>query len=213
MTIGELAQLFNDRFNTRKTNLTVIPMMGWKRKMWFDQTGLSWVPPSPNMPSLQTANVYPGQVLLEGTNISEGRGTTRPFEIFGAPWIDEQDFVQKLNDLSLSGVMFREARFTPRFSKFKNQSCAGAQINVLDREIYRPFSATLHIIQVAARMYPEKVQFHARYFDCIIGSSSVRQAIEKDSPVDKIIRTFSSQIQEFFDQRKACLLYEVPNES
>ena len=119
MTPGELALMFNDRFFETKVDLTVIPLAGWKRNMWFDETGLSWVIPSPNMPALKTATVYPGQVFLEGTNISEGRGTTKPFEFFGAPWIDGHKLSQKLNILELPGVTFREAWFTPTFSKYQ----------------------------------------------------------------------------------------------
>ncbi|MCJ7487462.1 MAG: DUF1343 domain-containing protein, partial [Candidatus Aminicenantes bacterium] len=127
MTAGELARLFNDKFLARKARLTVVPMEGWKREMWFDETGLPWVIPSPNMPTLDTAAVYPGLVALEGTNLSEGRGTTKPFELFGAPWIDGNELAKMLNGLSLSGVRFREAWFTPSFSKFQGQLCGGCQ--------------------------------------------------------------------------------------
>jgi uncharacterized protein YbbC (DUF1343 family) len=118
MTVGELAKFFNDKFLDNECKLAVIPMSGWERQMWYDETSLPWVKPSPNMPTLETATVYPGQVFLEGTNISEGRGTTTPFEIFGAPWIDGYELTKKLNSLDLQGIKFREAWFTPTFSKY-----------------------------------------------------------------------------------------------
>ncbi|HAV42315.1 MAG TPA: DUF1343 domain-containing protein, partial [Acidobacteria bacterium] len=139
LTIGELARLFNDQFLKTKAKLTVIPAEGWKRDWWFDQTGLPWVMPSPNMPTLETAAVYPGQVYLEGTNLSEGRGTTRPFELFGAPWIDGWELSRKLNSLDLPGVIFREAWFTPTFSKYQGERCGGCQLHVIDRESFQPF--------------------------------------------------------------------------
>lgn len=118
MTVGELANMFNELFFENKVDLTVIAMSDWRRDMWFDETGLPWVIPSPNMPTLKTATVYPGQVFVEGTNISEGRGTTKPFEFFGAPWIDGNKLTKELNSFNIPGVIFREAWFTPTFSKF-----------------------------------------------------------------------------------------------
>jgi uncharacterized protein YbbC (DUF1343 family) len=208
MTIGELAQLFNERFCTKKARLTVIPMIGWKRSMWYDQTSLPWVSPSPNMPTLRTATVYPGQVFLEGTNISEGRGTATPFEIFGAPWIDGQDLTEKLNSLHLQGVKFRETRFTPSFSKFSGKLCNGARISVLDRNIFQPFMTTLHVIKTVKDTYPEQFRFHVEYFDKIIGSSSIRHGIEKGIIVNEIIGEYSFQLEEFSDLRKSYLLYQ-----
>ena len=114
---------FNEEFFAKKVNLKVIQMKNWKRVMWMDETGLFWVKPSPNMPNLNTAIVYPGQVYFEGTNLSEGRGTTNPFEIIGAPWIDPHTLSNELNDLKLDGVKFREVYFTPYFSKFKEEIC------------------------------------------------------------------------------------------
>jgi uncharacterized protein YbbC (DUF1343 family) len=207
MTIGELSQLFNDRFLPKKVNLTVIPMIGWIRSMWYDQTGLPWIFPSPNMPSLQTATVYPGQVFLEGTNISEGRGTAKPFELFGAPWIDGQDLVQNLNEIDLPGVKFREALFMPFYSKFKGELCSGAQIHVFDRATFRPFLATLHIIKTIREMCPNQFEFHAEYFDKIIGSSSIRQAIEREARIKEIARGYAVQLEEFKDLRITYLLY------
>ena len=207
MTTGELARLFNERFFPNKVELTVIPMMGWKRGMWYDQTGLSWIPPSPNMPSPQTATVYPGQVFLEGTNLSEGRGTPKPFELFGSPWIDGQKLSQKLNDITLPGVKFQSSSFTPLSSKFKGQPCSGAHIHIFDRETFRPFRTALHIIKTVRDMYPQKFEFHSHYFDRIIGSSVIRQAIEMDTEIHEISKNYSSKVEEFAKLRETYLLY------
>ena len=123
--------------------------------MWFDDTGLPWVMPSPNMPTLATATVYPGMCLLEGTNISEGRGTTRPFELFGAPFIDAESFAGELNQLQLPGAYFRAAWFQPTFQKFAGELCGGAQIHVLDRNAYRAFQTGVEIIRSIRKLYPE----------------------------------------------------------
>src|SRR5205807_1390844 len=146
LTLGELARLYQAR-RAPGLDLEVIPCEGWRRAMRFDETGLPWVLPSPNMPTLDTALVYPGQCLLEGTNISEGRGTTRPFEIFGAPFIDPESLCRELNDLKLPGVFFRENYFQPTFQKFTVELCDGAQIHLLDRNAYRSFQTGVEIIR------------------------------------------------------------------
>ena len=207
MTVGELAKYFNDKFLEKKVNLTVIPMKGWEREMWYDETSLPWVIPSPNMPTLDTATVYPGQVFLEGTNISEGRGTTKPFEVFGAPWIDGHKLVKKLNELSLEGIKFREAWFSPIFSKYKGELCGGAQIHVVDREKYRSFETSLYIIKTVMNMYPSYFKFHDEYFDKIMGTSKVRQAIEKGSDVKDIIKSYQVDLDNFSKLIKPYLLY------
>lgn len=207
MTVGELALLFNDRFLEKKASLTVIPMEEWRREMWFNETGLSWVIPSPNMPTLQTATVYPGQVFLEGTNVSEGRGTTKPFELFGAPWIDGHELTQALNALNLPGVRFREAWFTPTFSKYRGELCGGAQIHVLDRTEFKPFSTTLHIIKTIRDIYPEDFVFHPEYFDKIMGTSRIREALEKGRSVTEIREDYAEELGEFERLRRDYLLY------
>src|SRR6201981_2556277 len=150
-TNGELAQQFRDEAfpNCR---LSILPMKNWDRKMWFDETGLPWAMPSPNIPTLDTATVYPGMCLLEGTNISEGRGTTRPFEIFGAPFIDAQILCRDLNNLKLPGVFFRENYFQPTFNKFAGELCGGAQIHLLDRNVYRSFQTGVEIIRCIRKL-------------------------------------------------------------
>lgn len=154
-TIGELAQQFRDEAFP-KCRLSILPLKNWDRAMWFDQTGLPWVMPSPNMPTLDTATVYPGMCLLEGTNISEGRGTTRPFEVFGAPFIDAEALCRELNGPALPGVFFRENCFEPTFQKFACQLCGGAQLHVSDRKTFRPFETGVAIIRCIRKMYPDK---------------------------------------------------------
>jgi uncharacterized protein YbbC (DUF1343 family) len=157
-TIGELAQQFQEE-QFRNCKLTILPMKGWHRDMWFDDTGLPWVMPSPNMPALATATVYPGMCLLEGTNISEGRGTTQPFEIFGAPFIDAESLCQELNGLKLPGVFFRENYFQPTFHKFAGQICGGAQLHVIDRSIFQPFRTGVEVIKRIRHRYPDQFQW------------------------------------------------------
>lgn len=207
MTIGELARLFNDKFLARKADLTVVPASGWRRDMWFDETGLPWIVPSPNMPTLDTATVYPGQVFFEGTNLSEGRGTTRPFEYFGAPWIDGFDLAKALNALALPGVRFREQGFTPAFSKFSGELCGGCQVHVTDRKAYRPLATALHAIATLKAMYPDRFAFHADYFDKIMGTAAVREALEKGTPVADILAGFEKGLADFAALRKPYLLY------
>lgn len=211
LTIGELAVLYNEKFLEKKAKLTVIPMAGWARGMWYDDTGLPWVIPSPNMPTLDTAAVYPGQVFFEGTNVSEGRGTTRPFELFGAPWIDGYELAKKLNALGLAGVTFREQWFTPTFSKFKDQLCGGCQIHVTERNIYRPLETTLHIIKIVRDAYPAQFQFHEKYFDKIMGTSSVRKAIEAGKSIPEIVAGWAEGLAKFDELRKPFLLYGTRN--
>ncbi|MEW6455318.1 MAG: DUF1343 domain-containing protein [Acidobacteriota bacterium] len=208
MTVGELAKFFNDKFFEKKVNLTVIPMKGWRREMWYDDTSLPWVIPSPNMPTLDTATVYPGQVFLEGTNISEGRGTTKPFEIFGAPWIDGYELIKKLNELNLSGIKFREAWFKPTFSKYQGELCGGAQIYVTDRNQYKPFESTLYIIKTIMDMYPNNFRFHKDYFDKIMGNPKIGEALEKGIDVKEMIKSYKKDLDNFYKLRESYLLYE-----
>ncbi len=157
-TIGELAQQFRDEAFPN-CELSVLPVKNWDRATWFDQTGLPWVMPSPNMPTLDTATVYPGMCLLEGTNISEGRGTTRPFEIFGAPFIDAQKLCSELNALRMPGVFFRENYFQPTFHKFAGELCGGAQLHVTERDTFQPFQTGLEIIRLMRNLYPYQLEW------------------------------------------------------
>ena len=157
-TIGELATQFRKEAFP-KCRLSVLPMKNWARAMWLDQTGLPWVMPSPNMPTLQTATVYPGMCLLEGTNLSEGRGTTRPFEIFGAPFINAEALGRALNELQLPGVFFRELYFQPTFHKFAGELCGGAQLHVTDRDSFEPFATAIEVVKRVRKMYPKHFQW------------------------------------------------------
>ena len=208
MTLGELARLFNDKFLPVKAKLTVIPMEGWKRSLWYDETGLPWVYPSPNMPTLDTATVYPGLVYFEGTNVSEGRGTTRPFELFGAPWVDGAALTRTLNALALPGVVFREAWFTPTFSKFQGTLCGGAQVHVTDRAAFRSVATFLHIVKALRDAYPAEFKFHADYFDKVMGGARVREALEKGTGVAEIMAGMEAGLEEFRALRGPYLLYD-----
>lgn len=157
-TIGQLATQFKtEAFPS--CQLHILPMQGWQPEMWFDQTGLPWVYPSPNMPTLDTAIVYPGMCLIEGTNLSEGRGTTRPFELFGAPFIDASLLCRELDKLNLPGVYFRECSFQPSFHKFSGEVCGGAQIHVIDRDCYQSYNTGVEIIRTVKRLYPRQFQW------------------------------------------------------
>ena len=157
-TVGELADQFRAEAFTN-CRLSVLAMKSWERAMWFDQTGLAWVMPSPNMPTLDTATVYPGMCLLEGTNLSEGRGTTRPFEIFGAPFIDAEALCRDLNEAKLPGVFFRQIYFQPTFHKFADQLCGGGQLHVTDRNVFQPFLTGVKIIKQIRKRYPDQFQW------------------------------------------------------
>ncbi|HEV2453270.1 MAG TPA: DUF1343 domain-containing protein [Verrucomicrobiae bacterium] len=206
-TMGELALFYNDNFLKKKADVNVVPMENWKRDEWFDQTGLPWVMPSPNMPPLDSAIVYPGQVMLEGTDLSEGRGTTHPFEIFGAPWIDGYLLAEKLNALHLPGVKFREIWFTPTFSKFQNQLCGGCQIHVINRDKYQAIATTLNILATIKQLYGDRLEFHATYFDKVLGNSTVRAGLESGEPVDQIIAAYQPGLDAFAKSRQKYLLY------
>jgi uncharacterized protein YbbC (DUF1343 family) len=207
MTPGELAQLFNARFLARPVALSVVPMKGWRRDARFEDTPFPWVMPSPNMPTLDTATVYPGQVILEGTNLSEGRGTAKPFELFGAPWIDGYALTRELNALALPGAKFREAWFTPTFSKFAGELCGGCQLHVTARDAFRPVATTLAILQTVRRICGAKMQVHVEYFDKVLGTSQVRQAMARGDAFETIVQSFSTDLASFAQQREPFLLY------
>lgn len=182
-TIGELAELFKEeRFP--KCELYVLKMRGYERKMWFDETGLPWVMPSPNMPTLDTAIVYPGMCLFEATNVSEGRGTTRPFELFGAPFIDAPKLCRYMNSLRLPGVHFRENYFQPTFHKWSGQICGGAQIHVTDRNKFRSFEMAVLLLRYLFATYPNdfswknppyEYEFEKLPIDILLGNGTFRK--------------------------------------
>jgi uncharacterized protein YbbC (DUF1343 family) len=208
LTAGELARLFNARVVPRPVDLTVVPMRGWRREQWYADTGLPWVMPSPNMPTPDTAAVYPGQVILEGTNLSEGRGTTKPFELFGAPWLDGYELARELNALALPGVGFREAWFTPTFSKFAGERCGGCQLHIIDREAFRAVTTALALLQVVRRLAGEKLELHAEYFDKVMGTARVREAMAQGRDYAEIVADFAPGLAEFARLRKEFLLQD-----
>lgn len=208
MTVGELAEFFNSEFDLG-ASLTVIKMKGWKRSMDYDDTPLHWVLPSPNMPTLDTAFVYPGAALIEGTNVSEGRGTAKPFELIGAPFINANDLADKLNDAKLPGVIFRAAYFTPTFSKHEGELSGGIQIHVNDRESYQPIKTGITIVKAIHDMYPEDFEFLDDNFDRLIGNSWVREKIEQGESVDEIINKWEKELQDFKTLRRDYLLYTI----
>ena len=207
MTAGELARLFNARFLPRPAHLTVVPMDGWHRGDWFERTGLPWVLPSPNLPSVDAAVVYPGQVMLEGTNLSEGRGTTRPFELCGAPWLDGNVLARDLNSLDLPGVRFREAWFTPTFSKFAGQRCGGVQLHVRDREAFQPVLTTIALLAEVRRLAGDRLEFHGDYFDRVLGHARVREGLLAGLPATARAAEWQPELRAFSALRDEYLLY------
>jgi len=205
MTVGELAQLMNAEAHLG-CDLRVVPVKGWKRKHWFDKTRLQWILPSPNMPTLGTATVYPGTCLIEGTNLSEGRGTTRPFELLGAPWLDSKRLAESLNRQGLKGVYFRPQAFTPTFSKYKDQLCQGVQVHVLDRDDFQPIEAALQIIGQIMKLQPGSLEFN-NAFDRLTGTSQVREALLRGDTVAAIEKSWEPGLKEFMKIRKKYLLY------
>jgi uncharacterized protein YbbC (DUF1343 family) len=215
MTIGELARLFNEHFHIG-AELVVVPMEGWTRSQFADETGLPWVMPSPNMPTLDTAIVYPGTVLFEGILISEGRGTTRPFELVGAPWIDGERFAAGMNALGLPGAHFRPAGFEPTFQKHAKTPCGGCQIHVTDRRTFTPVLTGVALAQMfrradpaqfAWRPPPYEYEYDKLPIDILAGSDRLRQQIEADVPAREIAEGWRADEQAFTELRRPFLLY------
>jgi len=215
MTIGELARLFNDRFGCGAT-LEVVAMEGWTRDMHADATELPWVMPSPNMPTLDTAIVYPGTVLFEGILVSEGRGTTRPFELTGAPWIDAERFAAGMNDLDLPGVYFRPAVFEPTFQKHAGERCGGCQIHVTDRRAFRPVLTGVALAaafreadpaRFAWRPPPYEYEHDLMPIDILAGSDTLRRQLEEGTPAARIAASWQEDEERFRAERAEFLLY------
>jgi uncharacterized protein YbbC (DUF1343 family) len=213
LTIGELARLFNEAWHVG-CELTVVPCRGWRRSMWYQDTGLPWVPPSPAMPWPETAIVYPGTCLVEGTNLSEGRGTALPFHVVGAPWIDGLELAENLNHLALPGVRFHATAFRPSADKWAGQLCAGVQLHVTDRAAFRPVTAGLCVIDAVKRMYPDAFAYTKSqrepdvfHIDLLVGSAQVRQALDKGVPVPDLAAAWQAQLA-VFGESKGFHLYE-----
>ncbi|MCF7622398.1 exo-beta-N-acetylmuramidase NamZ family protein [Peribacillus castrilensis] len=208
MTVGELATLFNKEFKIG-ADLKVIKMKGWKRDMDYDDTGLPFVLPSPNMPTVSTTFVYPATGLIEGTNVSEGRGTTKPFELIGAPYINSDELAGKLNALRLPGVKFRAASFTPTFSKHAGRLSHGVEIYITDREAFKAVPTGLHIIKTIQDLYPGDFEFlAANNFNLLIGNGWIMSRIKEGSTVNEILKEYQVKQDAFKKVRKNYLLYK-----
>jgi len=216
LTIGEAAGIFNTQHRIG-CDLEVIPMEGWKRTMYFQETGLHWIPPSPNMPSFTTALVYPGQVILEGTNLSEGRGTTTPFEILGAPFIDPFRLHYNLAGKDLPGIHLREVFFQPTFHKWQGEVCGGLQIHITDPDSYKPYLTSLTIIQEIHSLYPRDFSWRNPPYeyeeekmpiDLISGDDSIREAIEQGRDVNQLEASWKEELDQFREMAKHHFLYQ-----
>jgi uncharacterized protein YbbC (DUF1343 family) len=217
MTSGEIARLFNEAFGIR-CELRVVAMGGWRRRMPFEETGLPWVAPSPNMPSIATARVYPGGCLVEGTNLSEGRGTTRPFELVGAPWLDGRALGAALDREGLIGTAFRPTSFRPMFHKHANRSCSGVQVHVLDFHSHRPFTAYIALLREARRLAPDAFDWRREPYefesgrlaiDLLLGRAGVREMIESGASLPEMEASWSSDLRAFMELRRRFLIYPL----
>ena len=215
MTIGELARLFNEQFGLG-ASLEVVPMEGWSRGMYADATGLPWVMPSPNIPTLDTAVVYPGTVLFEGTMLSEGRGTTRPFELVGAPSVEAERFARAMNELDLPGVYFRPAVFEPTFQKHAKHTCGGCQIHVTDRDAFRPVLTGVALIQMFRAMNPQNFAWRQPPYeyeheklpiDILAGADALREQVESGLTAAAIADSWREDEDAFRQLRRPYLLY------
>ena len=215
MTLGELAKLFNEHFGIG-ADLDVIKMDGWQRDHWHDQTDAPWVMPSPNIPTVDSATVFPGTVHFEGTQLSEGRGTTRPFELVGAPYIDPEKFARRLNERELAGVYFRSCVFRPTFQKHAGASCGGVQIHVLDREKFESVITGITMAKIAYDLYPDEFRwkeppyeyvYDRNPFDVIAGTSKIREAIEAGVSIETIEESWREELETFRRVRENYLLY------
>ncbi len=215
LTMGEALNLINQS-RPVGCELNIITMEGWTRDMHYRHTGLAWVMPSPNMPTTDTAWVYPGSVMLEGTNISEGRGTTRPFEIVGAPWIESEKFAGRLNRAGLKGVYFRPIQFRPTWDKYRGEICGGAQIHVTDRNSFLPVRCGAVIIKTAAETYPRlfhwksppyEYEYHLPPIDIITGSRDFRNTVESGGSLTELMKQWDREASHFIREREGFLLY------
>jgi uncharacterized protein YbbC (DUF1343 family) len=205
MTLGELARYMNVE-HALNADLRVIKMSGWRREMWFDETGLPWVPTSPALSHLSTATLYPGLCLLEGTNLSLGRGTALPFEVCGAPWLDSYALAKALNGLQLPGVRFRATVFTPSASNHAGTGCHGVQVHITDRDSFRPVEMALHLIAVARCLSGDAWMWNP-HFERLAGDGTLRSALEAGTSVAEILATWEEWISEFICQREKYLMY------
>ena len=217
MTFGELALFINSEYGIG-AEVDVVAMEGWKRNMFFRETGFPWVFPSPNMPTPETAVVYPGQVSWEGTNISEGRGTTMPFELFGSPFIDHLEILAHIEKTELPGCYLRPLKFQPTSGKWANQVCSGFQLHVTDGTTFRPFRTSLALLQAVMLAYPGSFNYKEPPYeyeyvrlpmDCILGSTEVRKKLEEGIGIIDMERQWTDELEEFMKMREKYLLYKI----
>ncbi len=215
LTMAEMARLYNEAFDIGAP-LQVFTLHGWTRDMLYRQTDLYWVPPSPNLPTPESTLVYPGQVILEGTNLSEGRGTTTPFELWGAPYLKPEPLLEFLADKKLSGLVLRASRFTPSFDKWQGESCAGFQIHLTNPETYRPYTTSLTLLQTVVTCHGEEFQwisppyeyeFNHLPIEIILGSTDLHTQLEAGVPIEELERSWEPQLKEFRQLRGPYLLY------
>jgi uncharacterized protein YbbC (DUF1343 family) len=215
LTVGELAVLLQrERYLTLE--VSVVACQGWRRAQWWDSTGLPWVPPSPNMPTLDTAALYPGLCLVEATTLSEGRGTTRPFHLVGAPWIDGDAVTDCLRALDLPGVAFRTARFRPMFGKHADEVCAGVELHVVDRRVLNPVAIGLHLLRTIRDLDPDRFSWRVEPYefvsdvpaiDLLTGSAQARKAIEAGETLEPLLSQWERYVEEFEASLDGILLY------
>jgi len=215
LTVGELARYFSGECGV-KCHLEVVPMKGWHRDMFFEDTELPWIPPSPNIPTVESAVVYPGLCLLEGTNVSEGRGTTRPFEMSGAPWVNPDHLAKKLNCMHLPGVKFRPIHYIPTFHKWNGSIIGGVQIHVLDRHSFKPFSTGLALTMAYREQGPGEFQWKEPPYeyeydklpiDILLGNGKIREEIEQGESLEQIEAGWQEELEAFGRKRQRYLLY------
>ena len=215
MTTGELARLFNEHFGIG-CELEIVAMDGWDRSWYFEQTGLPWVLPSPNIPTVDTCVVFPATVHLEGTELSEGRGTTKVFELNGAPFIDPYAWAAALDEYNFPGVTFRPCYFQPTFQKWARQTCGGVQLHITDREAFTPVIVGVAMVKTAHDLYPDKFQwkqedyeyeFGKNPFDVVSGTDKIRKAIEAGVSLKDIEGSWAEGLKDFEGIRSACLMY------
>jgi uncharacterized protein YbbC (DUF1343 family) len=214
LTVGEFARLFAAERGLPEP--TVMPMRGWRRAMWYDETGLPWVAPSPNLPTLDSVTVYPGPCFIEGSNVSEGRGTTRPFEYIGAPWIDPYRLAEEMRSRNLPGFAYRPTYFTPTFSKHAGETCGGVQVYVLDREAIRPVAMGIHLLHASRLLNPELFGWRGPdaagyHLDRLAGTDAVRLALSDGAEPEEIMAGWEEQAAEFKERRAPFLLYSSTN--
>jgi uncharacterized protein YbbC (DUF1343 family) len=215
LTLGEIALLLQrDRYP--QLELTVVPCRGWRRQDWLDDTGLPWVLPSPNMPTVETAGLYPGLCLVEATTLSEGRGTTRPFQLVGAPWIDAEALTGRLRDLDVTGIGLRAARFRPEFGKHGGEVCSGVELHLRDRRAFNPVAFGLHLVKTVHDLHPEDFSWRPDPYefvgdipalDILTGSSAAREAIEGGRELEPVLDSWRHSVKGFESRLEGILLY------